>query len=139
MIEEENLNKREEKAGAKQRKPRFHSFGSTGFLLKIYEILSKEDHKDIICWNEEGDTFLIINQSRLCQEVLPRYFKHNNFSSFVRQLNMYDFHKSKRKDDVHHAFKHEMFQRDKRHLLRFIKRKSNHSHPFRVQKELEMK
>lgn len=44
-------------------------------------------------WNEEGTNFTIFDVEKFEQEILPVYFRHRNFSSFVRQLNMYDFHK----------------------------------------------
>ncbi|GAA5886272.1 hypothetical protein JCM6882_001587 [Rhodosporidiobolus microsporus] len=48
---------------------------------------------DLIYWSDDGDSFFITSADRVAKELLPRFFKHSNFGSFVRQLNMYGFHK----------------------------------------------
>lgn len=92
------------------------------FLLKTYEILENPTFSDIISWNKEGNAFIVKKINDFSEKILPKYFKHNNFASFVRQLNMYDFHKS-RHENNENEFKHKLFKRGQKHLLADIKRK----------------
>ena len=63
------------------------------FLLKLYEILSNDEYSKIIRWSQNGVYIIISNIDALSKKILPIYFNHQNYSSFVRQLNMYNFHK----------------------------------------------
>ncbi|BGO94937.1 hypothetical protein NBRC10512_000616 [Rhodotorula toruloides] len=63
------------------------------FLNKLYSMVSDPETDDLIRWSEDGDSFFVPSADRFGRELLPRFFKHSNFGSFVRQLNMYGFHK----------------------------------------------
>ena len=58
------------------------------------------------------------NPERLAENVLPRYFRHTQYSSWVRTLNHYSFRKTR---PGQWANPH--FQRDKPELLQYVKRK----------------
>ena len=58
-------------------------------------ILEDNEYQDIICWSDNGLSFLIKDPNEFAKSVLSQHFKHCNISSFVRQLNKYDFHKVK--------------------------------------------
>ena len=58
------------------------------FIRKTYQILEEGKHSDIVDWNEEGTAIVIKNTAMFAEHVLPIYFKHNNFTSFVRQVFM---------------------------------------------------
>jgi len=108
-------------------KSKVHSQDSIpSFIRKTYDILEERKFPEVIDWNPEGTALVIKKPSDFCQKVLPAYFKHNNLTSFVRQLNMYNFHK-RRTQNIDHVYYHELFQRGKKHLLKEIKRK-NHDH-----------
>lgn len=40
---------------------------------------------------QSGNSFHVFDQGQFAKEVLPKYFKHNNMASFVRQLNMCEY------------------------------------------------
>lgn len=59
------------------------------FVLKIYEMLADIQFKSLISWTNNGTSFIIHDNHRFAVEVLPRFFRHNNLSSFICQLNCY--------------------------------------------------
>ncbi|KAJ6386480.1 hypothetical protein OIU78_016399 [Salix suchowensis] len=65
----------------------------TPFLTKTYHIVDDHTIDDVVSWNEDGSSFIVWDPTVFARDLLPKYFKHNNFSSFVRQLNTYGFRK----------------------------------------------
>jgi heat shock transcription factor len=61
----------------------------TPFLNKTYQLVDDPAVDDVISWNADGSTFVVWRPAEFARDLLPKYFKHNNFSSFVRQLNTY--------------------------------------------------
>eukprot|EP00736_Rhodelphis_marinus_P011106 Rmarinus@m.12523 len=97
------------------------------FLSKLYNLVDDPTTTTLVHWSsidEEGDSFSVAKPQEFANDVLPRYFKHNNFSSFVRQLNQYGFRKL---DADHWTFGHPKFKQGCRHLLgEIVRRKSMH-------------
>ncbi|XP_041428545.1 heat shock factor protein 3-like [Xenopus laevis] len=101
------------------------------FLTKLWVLVEDSANCDMIAWNTNGQTFCILDEQRFTKEILPRYFKHSNLSSFIRQLNMYGFRKVMSlesglvKSESAIEFQHPFFKKGRPELLEHIKRKVN--------------
>ncbi len=58
------------------------------FLSKLITIMDSAECKSSIDWNKDGTTIIISDVIKFQNSVLRQYFKHANFASFARQLNM---------------------------------------------------
>ncbi|XP_022721064.1 heat stress transcription factor B-2a-like isoform X2 [Durio zibethinus] len=112
--------------------------GPAPFLSKTYALLEEceyeeegaetaDNSKKIVSWNAEGTRFVVWSPAEFSELTLPRYFKHNNLSSFIRQLNTYGFKKTSSK---RWEFENEKFRRGCKHMLVEITRKKTEASAF---------
>jgi heat shock transcription factor 1 len=100
----------------------------------LWNLVEQPSYKSLITWSKDGKSFIVQDDHEFARQVLPRYFKHNNFNSFVRQLNLYGFRKMAKVDRGSLAtagtvdpieFYHANFRRGHPELLHLMQRRTN--------------
>lgn len=102
----------------------------------MHSFLDESRNTELIRWSDNGDSFIVVDEDEFAKTLIPELFKHNNYASFVRQLNMYGFHKrvglsdnsmraSERKNKSPSEYYNPNFQRGRPNLLWLVQKPKN--------------
>jgi heat shock transcription factor len=111
-------------------------------LIWCFSFLDDNKNTNLIRWSDDGNSFIVLDEDEFARTLIPELFKHNNYASFVRQLNMYGFHKkvglsdnsmkaSEMKSKAPSEYYNKYFKRGRPELLWLIQKPKNASHPKR--------
>ncbi|PFH57756.1 hypothetical protein XA68_14599 [Ophiocordyceps unilateralis] len=93
LTEQDNVELLEDMAQKAKREAQSKRKQIPPFVQKLSSFLEERKNEDLIRWSENGDSFIVLDEDEFAKTLIPELFKHNNYASFVRQLNMYGFHK----------------------------------------------
>ncbi|KAI9680331.1 MAG: stress-responsive transcription factor hsf1 [Trizodia sp. TS-e1964] len=119
----EDVEELERKAAIAKREAQTKRKHIPPFVQKLRSFLDDKKNITLIRWSERGDAFIVLDEDEFAKTLIPELFKHNNYASFVRQLNMYGFHKrvglsdnsmraSERKNKSPSEYSHPYFKRE---------------------------
>jgi hypothetical protein len=91
------------------------------FPAKMHSILSRPELAEIVCWMPHGRSWRVLKPREFEVRVIPTYFEHAKFSSFIRQANGWGFRRITQGRD-RNSYYHELFLRGLPHLCKEMKR-----------------
>jgi hypothetical protein len=77
------------------------------FPVKLHQMLSEEENIEYICWLPHGRSWRIVKPKAFEAKVVPQYFKHAKYASFMRQVNGWGFKRITEGTD-HNSYYHEV-------------------------------
>jgi hypothetical protein len=99
------------------------------FPVKMHAILSRPDLADIVSWMPHGRSWRVWKPREFEVKVIPTYFEHNKFSSFIRQANGWGFRRITTKGPDRNSYYHELFLQGVPHLAKMMQRPSPNQKP----------
>lgn len=91
------------------------------FPAKMHAILARSDLADVITWMPHGRSWKVLKPREFEVRVIPVYFEHAKFSSFIRQANGWGFRRISTGRD-RNSYYHPMFLRGMPYLCKDMKR-----------------
>mmetsp|Transcript_20243 Transcript_20243/g.31273 ORF Transcript_20243/g.31273 Transcript_20243/m.31273 type:complete len:550 (-) Transcript_20243:258-1907(-) len=98
------------------------------FPVKLHRILSNTEFQEYITWLPHGRSWRVLKPKAFEEKVIPLYFRHAKYASFMRQVNGWGFKRMTQGPD-HNSYYHEMFLRGLPNLCIKMQRPSRSKQP----------